>query len=651
MRLTTYSQCSAGDCFNGGKVKRILIAGVSSLALIAGLLTAGITSANANTIRLPKTNMAPCVVQNGIYCVESVSLTTSSGTKIPLIYVAAGQAVPAERPPTDFFAPMASIQGGKVVDNNWWTSQYQRDVLTAGSAEIRDLSSLLGTANFPEQGAQYDPATKLFDINKPLDSYSYPQQCYDQTTKTNVQKTFGECFKGAVGFLTENQVKFFWLMPTAADAARQIANLKDRTFIDLAELSAQQLRPVIGTTYNATTKTFAQTEGIIIPIWVSQNALINGWAVAGSVNAVPQADATAPSTSTTPTTESATAEAAELAQTAPLAPEPGISVSTPAEAGRVLAGRWTHPRWHELNLGAFGYDGVSVEARAANEFVTSILFADVLPTLTDKDKKVNLAGLVGNKNYAVGLDPDLVISVKVRIGNMKTGVTIGIGTDVIVDQTSHGEYNAITITGSAVTVPLAAKAADCIGETGVSKANVRQFQMIAYAQNDDRTGFGVEGTSGDMYIGSNGVCGLSTPVWNNETKEFSWSAAAPHFAPDGVTVNKGFYKAIIPTNDAKLLWGLENPNDAATALQITLTTEAGGTAAALKNVSVKNGRIIIDVSGFEYSRPKLKIGIKPGYKPSKPSLKKTTITCVKGKSTKKITAIKPVCPKGYVKKK
>ena len=30
--------------------------------------------------------------------------------------------------------------------------------------------------------------------------------------------------------------------------------------------------------------------------------------------------------------------------------------------------------------------------------------------------------------------------------------------------------------------------------------------------------------------------------------------------------------------------------------------------------------------------------------------KKTTITCVKGKLTKKITAVKPVCPKGYKKK-
>lgn len=34
----------------------------------------------------------------------------------------------------------------------------------------------------------------------------------------------------------------------------------------------------------------------------------------------------------------------------------------------------------------------------------------------------------------------------------------------------------------------------------------------------------------------------------------------------------------------------------------------------------------------------------------KPSAKKTSITCVKGKKTKKVTAVKPKCPKGYKKK-
>ena len=628
-------------------MKKKLIAGAASLAMLAGLLTA--TSASAATIRLPKSPMNACVIQNGIYCIESVTIATGSGQKIPLTYVPSGAEVPAKKTPVDFFAPVAQIKGGKVIDNNWWMSQYQRDVLASGKYVMQDLSSLFGTANHPEQGAKFDPKTKTYDINKPLDFYSYPMDCFNPATKSSSKSTFGACFKGSVAFVQDNEVKFFFFYPTAAEAAKQITNFTGVTFIDLAELSATQQRPVWGTTYDAATKTFKATEGIIIPIWVTRDALVNGWAVAGTPAAVP-ADPAAAATTTTPTTESATAEATELAATAPLAPAPGVAVGTPAEVGRALVGRWTHPDWQGLNLGSLGYDGLYVEARTPNEFVSSMLFVDVLPTLTGADKKTNLAGQVGNKAYAVSLDSDIVITVKVRVGEMQTGVTVAVGTDIVVKQEPGGEYNAISITGTPVTVPLAKNVKDCEGEEGVSKANVRQFQMIAMAANDDNSGFGVEGTSGGMYVGSNGVCGLSTPVWSEADKAFTWRAAAPHFAPDGVTVNKGFYKAVIPTADAALLWGMTNPNDAASALEISLTTEEGGTAAFLKNISVKNGRIIIDVSGFEYSRPKLKIGIKKGYKPAAKILNKTTITCVKGKAVKKITAVKPACPAGYKKK-
>jgi hypothetical protein len=630
-------------------VKKIF-AGLSALALLVGAVTTGATSASAAVIRLPKTAMPACVQQNGVYCIESVTLTTSSGQKIPLVWVPSGAEVPAKKTPSDFFAPVARLdKANKVIDNNWWLSQYQRDVLVSGKMVVQDLSSLINTPNHPEQGAKFDPATKKYDINKPMDSYSYPVDCWDQTTRTSTKKTFAECFKGSVAFLVDNEVKFFFFYPTAAEAAKQAADFSTAKYVDLAELSALQQRPVIGTTYDAATKNFKETEGIIIPIWVTQNALINGWAVAGTPAAAPAGDSAA-STTTTPTTESGTAEAKELAATAPLAPAPGVAVGTPTEAGRALPGRWTHPDWQGLKLGSLGYDGLYVDAKAANEFVSSILMTDVVPVLTGADKKTNLAGQVGNKAYAASLDPDITISVKVRIGDMKTGVTVAIGTSITVDQTSTGEYNAITVTGSPVTVPLSTSVKDCTGETGISKANVRQFQMIALAQNDDQTGFGVEGTSGDMYVGSNGVCGLSTPVWNNEDKTFTWQAAAPHFAPDGVTVNKGFYKSVIPVNDAKLLWGLENPNDAVTALEVSVTTEAGGSSAALKSISVKNGNIIIDVSGFSYSRPKLMIALKKGWKPATVMLNKSTITCVMGKTVKKITAVKPTCPKGYVKK-
>jgi len=631
-------------------VKKTIIAGTSVLALLAGLIVA-VAPANAATIRVPKTAMQACAVSNGIYCVESLTLTDSNGKKIPLVYVPSGAEVPMKKTPADFYAPVAKIVNGKVVDNNWWMSQYQRDVLTSGKMVVQDLSTLLGTASHPEQGAKYDAKTKVFDINKAVDSYSYPVDCWDPATRKATQKPFSDCYKGSNVFMLDNEVKFIFFHATAAEAAAQNKNFMTGTYLDLAEISALQQRPVWGTTYDAATKTFGATEGIIIPIWVSQNALINGWAVAGTVAAVPAAatDAAAATTAAATGTDSKTVEAAELAATAPLAPDPATAVGQPTEAGRVLPGRWTSPDWQGLNLGSLGYDGLYIEAKSANEF-TNILMIDVLPTLTGADKKVNLAGQVGNKAYATSLDPDIVISAKVRTGEMEPGVTVAVGVDVIVDGKNEGEYTSITITGTPVTVPLAAKAADCKGETGVSKANVRQFQAIVLPSNDDMSGFGVEGTSGDMYVGSNGVCELSTPVWSEDTKSFTWTTAAPHFAPDGVTVNRGFYKAIIPTADAALLWGMTNPNDAATALNVSVTTEAGGSTAAISKISVKNGKIIIDVSGFQFSRPKLKIGIKPGYKPSKATAPKSTITCVQGKSTKKITAVKPACPKGYKKK-
>jgi hypothetical protein len=67
--------------------------------------------------------------------------------------------------------------------------------------------------------------------------------------------------------------------------------------------------------------------------------------------------------------------------------------------------------------------------------------------------------------------------------------------------------------------------------------------------------------------------------------------------------------------------------------------------------------------GFTFSTPSIKVKLSqeaanpaPSATPS-PSAsakaatpKKTTITCVKGKTTKKVTAIKPTCPTGYKKK-
>ena len=620
-------------------MKKKLTAVLSGIALIAGLVVATSLPSNA-ALRLPRTAMPACVAQpTAIYCIQSVSISISGAAPIPLTFVRTGAAVPQEAEPKDFWAPIATVRNGRVNGNNWWLSQYQRDALVNPAVQFVDFTPLWKTPNHPEQGAKYDAATKTWDINKPTEFYDYQMQCWDNKTNTSTQSTFGQCYSASMGIVVNDELVMAWHMKTADEVKKQIERMKAETRVDLAQLSELQQRPKINATYNATTGAFSEVEPYVIPPWIAANALTNGWVLAGTT-------ATTPAVTPVVSTDTATA-------TAPLAPDTATAVSPAAETGRALPGRWTHPRWDALNLGVLGYDGIYVETKAFNEF-SNHFFMDVLPTLTNASLATSLAGQVGNKAYAVSLDPDIVVTAKVRVGSPQTntdvvpGVTVAVGVDVVMKYTEEEGYTYLTMTGQPVTVPLFRKTADCLGETGVAKANVRQLQALIVVSNDT-AGFGVDGMSGRMYVGTNGVCSLSTPTWKNETKSFEWNAAAPHFAPDGVTVNKGFYKAVIPTKDAELLWGLTNPRDAATALQVTVTTEEGGSSGALSVISVKGGNIIIDVSGFEYSRPKLTIKMKPNYKPSKAKSgpTKKTITCKMGKTTKKVTGTAPKCPTGY----
>lgn len=592
------------------------LAGVTVLALLASLLTTGLSPASA-ALRVPKTTWPACTDATMTYCVESLSITTARGKTIPLSWVASGKEPVAVTTNTSTFAPLIGIDSkGIVVDNVWWADQSYRTSMVIPGGIFTDGSSLIGTTGMPLQGAVYDPATQLYDLNWLPEQWIAPTPCTENTTVT---KPFQECFKGAAIYSQGDKVINLFHFTNAADVPSWVAMMSTRTFVDGSALVATNQQPSLGSTYDAATKTFSKLEALVTPQWVLDQAL-----------------PTAPD---------------------PQVADPASPVTAISEAGRALAGRWTVANWDALGLGGFGYDGLFVDAKAANEFVNHVLI-NVIPTMSDATFKTTVAGQTGNKNYATNLDSDITLNVKVRTGEIVVGVTVAVGTDITVDSKLNGNNSTISISGNPVTVPLAKNVKDCTGEAGIAKANVRQFMSLIVVQNDT-SGFGVDGTSGDMYVGSNGVCSLSTPIWNADTKQFTWTVAAPHFAADGVTPNLGFYKAIIPVGDAKLLWGLENPNDAATALTVSITTEVGGSSAAVSVISVKNGKIIIDVSGFAFSRPKITIGIKAGYKPKaitpakvtppKSALKKTTLTCVLGKTTKKITAIKPVCPKGFKK--
>ena len=339
---------------------------------------------------------------------------------------------------------------------------------------------------------------------------------------------------------------------------------------------------------------------------------------------------------------------------------PSAGNTTGVVAGKAsLPGRWTAPGAFDTN----NYDGLYIDAKAANAFVPWV-YIDTQPTFSS-GASVNLAAQAANSNYAVNLDSETAIDIKIHTGDIKPGVTFGVGTDATIDFATANGYSTFQISGYPVSVPLAKSTKDCTGDAGVATALVTQFQTVLVPSNDP-LGFSVDGASGKMYVGSNGICKFSTPTWNPETKTFKYSASAPKLSPDGTTTNRGFYHAVISFADATALWGLKNPADAASALVVSITTTAGGSIAATKMVSARNNLIIIDVSGFNFPDPMMDITLNPNYnmnttavtnpivvgtpKPTpSPTVapKKITITCIKGVITKKITAVNAACPTGF----
>ncbi len=379
------------------------------------------------------------------------------------------------------------------------------------------------------------------------------------------------------------------------------------------------------------------------------------WVASGTatpVTAAPVAPAAPAAADTKTVAPAADTKTAVAAPAAPVIPTPLATTEASPRAG--IDGRWTHENWAVNGLAVYGYDGLYINAKTANEFVNWVMI-DVLPVKVDATNKTSMAGQVGANTYQAPLDRNIFVSIKVRVGPFKNGVSVSVANDISVDATGDATRNTLLVEGSPVSTSLQASTKQCEGETGKATASTVQMLVIIVPSNDDASGFGIDGISGEMSVASNGGCKLSTPVWNAETKSMVWTVAAPHFAPDGVTENIGFYKARIPAADAKLLWGLQNANDAATALEVSVTSDAGGTNVGQKNITVKNNVIFINVTGFKYSQPKLTVMMNKNYKPgaasaapAKKVAPKKVITCVKGKVTKKVSTA--ACPSGYKKK-
>ena len=137
-----------------------------------------------------------------------------------------------------------------------------------------------------------------------------------------------------------------------------------------------------------------------------------------------------------------------------------------------------------------------------------------------------------------------------------------------------------------------------------------------------------------------------------------YKVASAHFNPDGSEF-KGTYNLVIRSDVARCLYKFSS---APLSASIEVVTDNGQPSIATTVFGEKNGWVGLAAYNFGFSAPTLRVKLSqeaevivvtPNPTPSassKPVIKVFTITCAKGKVTKKVTAVKPKCPSGFKKK-
>lgn len=149
---------------------------------------------------------------------------------------------------------------------------------------------------------------------------------------------------------------------------------------------------------------------------------------------------------------------------------------------------------------------------------------------------------------------------------------------------------------------------------------------------------------------ANGVLGVvfsdataytpGAPRFDKASGALKFEVASPHYDASG-SKNIGFYDLLVKDSVAKCLWG---NSLTANRAEISVVNADGSDQVATTIFSMSNGWAKFKAYGFHYSAPSISV------KFSKPAASTKTITCVKGKSMKKVSGPAPKCPAGFKKK-
>jgi hypothetical protein len=158
-----------------------------------------------------------------------------------------------------------------------------------------------------------------------------------------------------------------------------------------------------------------------------------------------------------------------------------------------------------------------------------------------------------------------------------------------------------------------------------------------------------------------GIVSTNATVFESTAPQFidgqlAYKVSGLHYKKDKKTENLGTYDLVINSDVARCLYGFTK---APISASVSIT---GGSDQIIATtvVNEKNGWLKLAAYGFTYSEKVLQVKLTQEVvvqptptataTPKPVVAKKVTITCVKGKTSKKVTAVKPKCPTGFKKK-
>ncbi|CAN2214379.1 hypothetical protein MCEMRE203_01066 [Candidatus Nanopelagicaceae bacterium] len=133
------------------------------------------------------------------------------------------------------------------------------------------------------------------------------------------------------------------------------------------------------------------------------------------------------------------------------------------------------------------------------------------------------------------------------------------------------------------------------------------------------------------------------PAFDKSEGTLNYQVAAPHFGTTG-DVFKGSYDLVMRSDVARCVYGFSKAPINAT---LSITSTDGTPQIATTVIGERNGWLYLQAKNFEFSAPVIKAKLTQA---AAPAAKKVTITCVNGKTSKKVSAVNPKCPSGYRKK-